>query len=237
MADALATRDRLRECILCDGPMLKRDGAPNEAECVRCGAVNDVVDLSAPVPGSKSPLLDRFEAARGLRVEGASASGVALDPYRGVAAVPTTTVRVSWRPPGVLFGWVLLAMVVAPLVWLVSPYLVLPYAALALIIFGVLGLDRYELTRSGRTIALERHSLPLPMLRPFREDELEAPDAIPPTKAAHVAVCQLAMPWDGRTCYGLAITDERGRTRRYRITTKRDRAVAAWRALYEGLPD
>lgn len=236
MAYALAPRDRLRECILCEGPLLDRDGSPNEAECVRCGAVNDVVELSAPVPGTKSPSLDRLGSVRGLKIEGASTSGVAADPYRGVVPVPTT-VRISWRPPGVLFGMVLLAVVVAPLVWLVSPYLVLPYAALALIIFGVLGLDRYELTRTGRSIALERHSLPLPMLRAFREHDIEALESIPPTKAAHVAVCQLAIPGDGRTCYGLAITDERGRTDRYRLTTKRDRAVAAWRALYEGLPD
>lgn len=236
MAYALATLDRLRECILCEGPLLERDGSPNEAECVRCGAVNDVVELSAPVPGTKSPSLERFESVRGLKVEGASTSEIAADPYRGVVPVPPT-VRISWRPPGVLLWMVLLAGIMAPLVWLVSPYLVLPYAALALIIFGVLGLDRYELTRSGRSIALERHSLPLPMLRAFQESDLEALDAIPPTKAAHVAVCQLAMPADGRTCYGLAITDEHGRTHRYRLTTKRDRAVAAWRALYEGLPD
>ena len=240
MADALATRDQLRACILCDGAMLKRDGSAVEAECVRCGAVNDVVDLSAPVRGTKSPALDRFEAVGGLKVETALASAGALDPYRGVASKAPASVRVSWSPRGVLFGMVALAAMLTPLVWLVSPYLVLPYAALALITFGALALDRYELTRSGGSISLEREGLPLPSLGPFRE--LDAfgevvPEPIPPTRATHVAVCRLALPASGRSCYGLAITDERGRIRRYRLTMNRDRAVAAWRALYEGLPE
>jgi len=113
--------------------MLERHGSVIEAECVRCGAINDLDDRSAPVPGTKSPMLDRLESGVGLSVESDATSEGALDPYRGVATRSAGSVRVSWSPRGVVFGMAGLTVLLAPVVWLVSPLLVLPFAALALI--------------------------------------------------------------------------------------------------------